>query len=150
MTLSLLIVSGSKVRSLCSIITSWSVFLDFAKAIALGSGLFRFIWNFFDTSKKYVLIIFAMKGMRVSSLYLKKAINTHMRKSGSATTAAVPLGVQLLVRVFRTAKVNHNQIAKIINWTMVILAGPTLTLILSHPHEIFLGINIFMLYRWYQ
>ena len=82
--------------------------------------------------------------MRVSSLYLKKAINTHIKKRGSAITAAVHLGVPLLVRVFHTASVNHSQIARIISCMMLILAGHILTVMLSQPPEIFLGIKIFI------
>lgn len=131
-------------KSFCSIICCWSSFLDLANAMALGSGLSRLTCHFWVVSRKYVLIILAMKGINVSSDCLKNAINTHTKKIGRAIAKATPLEVPPLYNVFQTPSVAHKPIAKIINWTTEIVAGPIVTLIFSHPQEIFLGIKIFI------
>lgn len=130
-------------RAFCSITTSWSVVLNLARLIACTSGLIRFIWNFLVTSRKYVLIIFAIKGNNVSSLYLKKAIKTKIKKIGSATTIATYLLTPFLYKTFHTPNHNHIPTAKVINWRIEIEKGQSCTLILNHPPEILRGMNTF-------
>lgn len=123
----------------------WSVLLDFPIAIAVGSGFARLIWNFLVTSRKYVLIIFAINGISVSSLYLKKAINTHRINKGREKTKAVAFGVPLFISEFHTHKVIPIHTAKIAIWTMLIVTGPTVIPILNSHLLTFLGINIFII-----
>lgn len=143
-TLNLFKLSSSITRSFGVITTSWSVFLDFARAIDFGSGLSRFTWYFLVTSRKWVLMIFAVNGIKVNSLYLKNAINTQMSKIGRATAKAVILLTQLLNNIFHTHSVSPSHIASIISCTILTVAGHILIVIFNHHHEIFLGIKIFI------
>jgi len=145
--LSFFISSWSINSSLCSITTSWSVVLNLARLIACGSGLSRLIWNFLVASKKYVLIIFAMKGKSVSSLYLKKAINAKSNKIGIATMNAANLLTPFLYKTFRIPNPNPSPIAKVTSCKMEILNGPIWTLILNHQPEILRGMKILYIYH---
>lgn len=135
--------SGSIFNVFCSIITSCSEFLNLARLIAWLSGLSRLIWYFLVTSKKYVLIIFAINGSNVSSLYLKNAINTKSKKIGIATTNAANFPTPFLYITFQIPNHNPIPIATVISCKIEIEKGPIWTLILNHPPVILRGIKIF-------
>ncbi len=86
-----------------------------------------------------------MNGIKVSSLYLKKAMKTQIKNTGNAKIKAVAFGVPLFTNEFQIQSVNPTPNAKIAIWTILIVTGPTVIHILNNPLLTFLGINIFII-----